>query len=237
MAYGMLIDLTKCVGCEACTVNCQTEWQLEPEEQFTKVHRYESGKFPEVKGGVIPTQCFHCHQPPCVEVCPTGASYKRPDGIVAIDEDKCIGCCYCLSACPYGARCFDPTRHIVRKCYFCYPRIEQGKEPACVNTCMAGARVFGDVDDPASAISKAIKETKAVPIRGTSIFYVPSPHLDRSFLPPDLKEPGFVRWWKGVVQPGGKAVMAAAAGAVVVSLAINTSNKGGGTGGDADAQK
>ncbi|MGI6286178.1 Ion-translocating oxidoreductase complex subunit B [Moorella humiferrea] len=225
--YGMLIDLTRCVGCHGCTVACQTKWDLLPAVQFTRVHRYEVGTFPKVKGGVITTQCMHCDDPPCARVCPTGATYKRADGIVVVDEQKCIGCRYCQQACPYDARSFNPEDQIVQKCYFCYDFIEKGEQPACVATCMAAARIFGDLEDKGSEISKAIASKKAVQIKGTSIYYVPPRNLDPSFLPANFQEPGAVRVWQDIVHPGGKTVMGLAAGAVIAGLVINNIKGGG----------
>ncbi|SMB93533.1 Fe-S-cluster-containing dehydrogenase component [Thermanaeromonas toyohensis ToBE] len=227
---GMLIDLNRCVGCHGCSVACQAEWELLPEQHFTRVHRYEVGSFPKVRGGVVLTQCMHCDDPPCSKVCPTGATQKRPDGLVIVDEKKCIGCRYCESACPYGARSFNRERSIVQKCYFCYHRTDKGKKPACVETCMAGARFFGDLEDPGSEINKLIRARKAIRIAGTGLAYVPPRNwpMDRSLLPPDFKEPGTVRVWQDLVRPAGKAAMGLAAAAVVTSLLINTFNKGGG---------
>ncbi|GFN24225.1 4Fe-4S dicluster domain-containing protein [Thermanaeromonas sp. C210] len=226
---GMLIDLNRCIGCHGCTVACQAEWGLSPEEHFTRVHRYEVGTFPAVRGGVVLTQCMHCDDPPCAKVCPTGATQKRPDGVVTVDETKCIGCRYCESACPYDARTFNRERNIAQKCYFCYHRLAEAKQPACVETCMAGARIFGDLEDPGSEISQAISSKKAVKISGTAVAYVPPRNLqlDRSLLPPDLEEPGAVRLWQDIVHPAGKAAMGLAAAAVVTSLLINTIAKGG----------
>lgn len=225
--YGMLIDLTRCVGCHGCTVACQAKWDLLPAVQFTRVHRYEVGTFPKVKGGVITTQCMHCDEAPCARVCPTGATYKRADGIVVVDEEKCIGCRYCQQACPYDARSFNSEEKIVQKCYFCYDFIEIGEQPACVATCMAAARIFGDVENKGSEISKAIAARKAVQIKGTAIYYVPPRNLDPSFLPANFQEPGAVRIWQDIVHPGGKAVMGLAAGAVIAGLVINNIKGGG----------
>ena len=220
--YSMLIDLTRCVGCHGCTVACQAEYGLEPGQRFTKVERYEFGTFPEVGGAVITTQCMHCDQAPCVKVCPTGASYKRPDGLVMVDEEKCIGCRYCLTACPYDARTFNQERRVAQKCSFCYARVAEGKGPACAVTCMAGARIFGDTEDANSEISKVAARKKALRVPGTNIMYVVPKNLDRSLLPKDASVPGFVSLWKDTIQPAGKALMGATAGAVLLSLMVHS---------------
>jgi molybdopterin-containing oxidoreductase family iron-sulfur binding subunit len=103
----MMIDTRKCVGCHACTIACVAENKLPPGVVYRPVVSEESGDFPNVKLRFTPRPCMQCDQPPCVPVCPVAATWKRPDGIVAIDYDQCIGCRYCLAACPYGARTSD----------------------------------------------------------------------------------------------------------------------------------
>lgn len=105
--WGMVIDLRKCVGCAACTVACKAENHLPPGVVYRPVMEEEVGRYPNVGRHFLPRPCMQCAEPPCVAVCPVGASYQRPDAIVAIDYEKCIGCRYCISACPYGARSFD----------------------------------------------------------------------------------------------------------------------------------
>ncbi|SMB99319.1 prokaryotic molybdopterin-containing oxidoreductase family, iron-sulfur binding subunit [Thermanaeromonas toyohensis ToBE] len=105
--WGMVIDLGRCVGCSACTVACKAENHLPPGVVYRPVLEEEMGSYPNVERKFLPRPCMQCEKPPCVKVCPVGATYKRPDGIVVIDYEKCIGCRYCLTACPYGARTFD----------------------------------------------------------------------------------------------------------------------------------
>ena len=134
MAYGMLIDLKKCVGCHACAVACKEAHGTPPGITRSHVKREFEGEYPDATMHIVPMLCMHCENPPCVEACPTeGATYKREDGIVVVDKEKCIGCKYCMMACP---------------CTFCVDRIDAGgNEPqACVAACPAGARVFGDLE-------------------------------------------------------------------------------------------
>jgi len=105
--WAMVIDLEKCIGCGACTASCIAENNLPPGVVYRPVTRHEIGEYPNVRLRFLPRPCMHCDDPPCVPPCPVGATYKRPDGIVAIDYDQCIGCRYCVTACPYGARYFD----------------------------------------------------------------------------------------------------------------------------------
>ena len=105
--WGMIIDQKKCVGCHACTIACKSENKLPPGVVYRPVITQTTGKFPDVKMSFIPRPCMQCDNPPCIDVCPVKATWKRPDGIVSINYDKCIGCRYCLSACPYGARTSD----------------------------------------------------------------------------------------------------------------------------------
>ena len=157
MRLGMLIDLAKCIGCNACVVACR----LENETPLTKFNTWiESWDVEDGNGYVrrsnVPKQCNHCDNPACVEACPTGASYIAEDGTVQIDDEKCVGCDACVAACPYEARYHVDDENIVRKCTFCHHRTQLGMLPACVGACVAGARRFGDLNDPDSDISKAI---------------------------------------------------------------------------------
>jgi molybdopterin-containing oxidoreductase family iron-sulfur binding subunit len=105
--WSMVIDLRKCIGCSACTVSCVAENHLPPGVVYRPVSEQEVGTYPNVTRQFLPRPCMHCDDPPCTDVCPVGATYKRPDGIIEINYDKCIGCRYCIPACPYGARTFD----------------------------------------------------------------------------------------------------------------------------------
>lgn len=125
----------------------------------------------------VPKLCNHCETPPCVQVCPVGATYRTEDGVVLIDQDYCIGCRYCVQACPYGARTFNEMRGVADKCTWCYHRITKGLKPAGVDACPAGARIFGDLNDPESDISKFVRDNRVEvlkPEMGThpSVYYV-----------------------------------------------------------------
>ncbi|HVN24530.1 MAG TPA: 4Fe-4S dicluster domain-containing protein [Syntrophorhabdales bacterium] len=157
--YGMVIDETKCVGCHACRVACQNQNNLHENDAFNFLVEKESGTFPNFSRGFLPAQCQHCDKPPCVSVCPTGASRKRSDGVVIVKEKDCIGCKYCIAACPYNARIITKNGS-VDKCRFCIELVESGGTPACVTTCMTGVRIFGDLDDPASDIAQFIAKNR-----------------------------------------------------------------------------
>ena len=176
--YGMLINTKKCVGCYACRLACQAKNHLEPGESFIKFHELETGTYPNVYNEIVPTQCQHCEDAPCAAVCPTGAAYIGADGIVGVDEGRCIGCKYCMAACPYQVRVHNEKTGTVDKCRFCTVSAETSgtKMCSCVEACLTGARIFGDLDDPASDISKEIAATNAQPIAGdltkSKVFYV-----------------------------------------------------------------
>ena len=176
--YGMLINTKKCVGCYACRMACQMINKLEPEEAFISYKEIEQGTYPSVYAETVPVQCMHCEDAPCVAVCPTGAAYIGADGIVGVDEGRCIGCKYCMAACPYQVRVHNEKTGTVDKCRFCTVSAETSgtKMCSCVEACLTGARIFGDLDDPASDISKEIAATNAQPIAGdltkSKVFYV-----------------------------------------------------------------
>jgi molybdopterin-containing oxidoreductase family iron-sulfur binding subunit len=210
--YGMVIDLDRCTGCQACTIACKSENNVphgSPDEQQRKLEIYwhkviavSNNDYPTVNTTIIPMPCMHCEHPPCVTVCPAKATYRREDGIVMQNFRRCIGCKYCIVACPYGSRNFNykeqeekeyhrpdlpgdkynkefeyktyigpwpfphRTHGVVEKCTFCFHRIDKGIKnnlkigidvvPACVEACPAEARVFGDIEDPESEVSKLL---------------------------------------------------------------------------------
>ncbi len=180
MRIGMVIDIDKCVGCTACEAACRIEnGPPYPLSSYNRVWIGETGHYPDARMIFLPCCCRHCKNANCITVCPTRATYQRQDGIVLINEDECIGCGKCVVACPYGARQIltrsdsyyvdnEPTPYekaiqkkvklgSAVKCNFCADRIDCGESPACVVTCPAQARCFGDLDDPQSDVSKKIK--------------------------------------------------------------------------------
>ena len=174
--FAMLIDAAKCTGCGACRVACQMQWQLPAKRFFNRLEFVEKGTYPKATLEIFPVQCMHCDNAPCESVCPTQATYKRADGLVLINPDKCIGCKYCMTACPYDVRQVN-EKGVPEKCRFCDPYILNGEKPPCVSTCMNQVRIFGDIDDPNSEISKAMARTKTYVMaaaKGTrpSVFYV-----------------------------------------------------------------
>ncbi len=156
MRYGFAIDQGTCIGCHACTVACKTEHQV-PVGQFrTWVKYVEKGAFPNTRREFAVLRCNHCTDAPCVQICPTGSLFKRQDGIVDFDPDRCIGCKSCLQACPYDAIYIDDETHTAAKCNFCAHRVDQNLEPACVVVCPTHSIWVGDLDDPGSGISRFI---------------------------------------------------------------------------------
>jgi len=154
--YGMVIDCNKCVGCHLCAVACRQEYDVPKGVWRSWVKEIEKEDSTERKKCFLPRLCNHCENAPCVSVCPVGASYKREDGIVLTDYKKCIGCKYCIVACPYDARFLNPLILTSDKCTFCDHRLEEGKLPACVEICPRGARIFGDLNDHESEVAKLI---------------------------------------------------------------------------------
>ena len=161
--YGMSIDLDRCIGCEACMVACKTENEVPLGNFRLRIREVVVGSFPDLQGEFRMEQCFHCDNAPCVSVCPTGATYKTPEGIVLVDASKCTGCKACVTACPYGMRYVHPGGY-VDKCTFCEHRVAEGRVPACVETCPTGARAFGNLDDARSPVRKAINRARRVDV-------------------------------------------------------------------------
>lgn len=156
--YGMVIDLDKCTGCQACAVACKMENDVDLGVFWERVYRMGPiGQFPDqLEMFYFPNQCMHCENPSCISVCPTKATYQTDDGIVLVDANLCFGCQYCIWACPYEARTLNPNTKTVEKCILCVHRLEQGEQPMCAYTCTTGCRVAGDMNDPDSEISRIL---------------------------------------------------------------------------------
>ena len=154
--WAMLIDTRSCIGCQACTVACTMENKV-PEGSFRTLASVYVVEADESAGThIVPRLCNHCEEPPCVRACPVGATFKREDGIVLVDGERCVGCAYCIQACPYEARFINHRTGKADKCTFCAHRIEAGLLPACVETCVGGARIFGDLNDPKSELRRRV---------------------------------------------------------------------------------
>jgi molybdopterin-containing oxidoreductase family iron-sulfur binding subunit len=190
--WGLLIDANRCkADCDECVVACNTENGLSGAKSPTDSQWIRKVNLKDLKSGrafSMPVMCQHCAEPPCVDVCPTGASFKRADGIVLVDRHICIGCRYCMMACPYKARSFvhEPLTEqkldvprgqgCVESCTLCVQRIDRGDGPACAAACPSQAIVFGDLNDPASDISRRIAEIPTTALRadlrlGTGVRY------------------------------------------------------------------
>jgi Fe-S-cluster-containing dehydrogenase component len=201
VVFGYALDISRCIGCRKCVYACAAENNLsrDPQVHWIRVlamdkergvdlaHAdpyYEPKEVPDDDHFYVPTQCQHCRNAPCTKVCPTGATWTEPDGIVVIDYDWCIGCRYCMAACPYGARHFNwgepglpaedvnPAMHVlgnrprtkgvVEKCTFCIQRTRAGRYPACVEACPVGARKFGNLLDPDGEIRYIIEHKRVL---------------------------------------------------------------------------
>lgn len=163
--FGMLIDLARCIGCNACAVACKMENDVPLTKFNTWVESWDAGEDGDVRRVNVPKQCNHCVSPECQKVCPTGATHVTEEGVVLVDKEKCINCHSCMYACPYDVRYEVPGENYVTKCTYCYHRTVRGMLPACVGTCVGKARLFGDLNDPTSDIARRIAEIDAEALR------------------------------------------------------------------------
>jgi len=211
--WGFVVDTNRCIGCGLCVVACKAENHLPEDPEYTRtwverhtttaggttfvdspdggVDGFASAPRVTIPGAMITDTrfvarlCMQCENSPCTTVCPVGATYRTPDGVILVDEERCIGCGYCVVACPYGARYLVPAGGdtprgvpgVADKCTFCYHRITVGLRPACVEACPVGARTFGDLNDPSSPVSVALRENPTKVLKaalGTRprVFYV-----------------------------------------------------------------
>lgn len=201
--YGMAINQTRCIGCQTCAFACKMQNGVAKDMRWNRVLTEgggvaddAQGQYPNLTRTYLPLACQHCENPACLKACPTGATYKDEMGRVEIDYDKCIGCRMCMAACPYNARTFnwnEPVRAtgaaygdarvpergrgVMEKCTLCKERTDEGEAPMCVHCCPGDARIFGDLDDPDSAVSRLRREGSAEVLledKGTrpQVFYV-----------------------------------------------------------------
>lgn len=197
MRYGFVIDQNRCIGCHACTVACKEEHNIAVGVNRTWVKYIEKGHYPDTRRHFAVLRCNHCDDAPCIEICPTVALFRRRDGIVDFDNERCIGCKSCMQACPYDALYIDPDRNTAAKCNFDASRVEMGYKPACEVVCPTQAILSGDLDDPASPISRRIAMDKVSvrkPEKGTKpkLFYV---GVDGDLLNPTMMEPQSSYFW------------------------------------------
>ena len=154
--FALAVDARKCIHCMACVVACKAENDVPPARFRNRVNAEGGGEFPHLHASFEPEQCHHCASPSCVRVCPTGASYQREDGLVLVDADDCIGCGYCIIACPYDARFFNQQTRVADKCTMCAHRVDAGKLPACVETCPTKVRTLGDLEERDGAFHRLL---------------------------------------------------------------------------------
>ena len=191
MRLSFVIDQSRCIGCHACSLACKAEHDVPIGSNRTWVKYVEKGSFPDVRRFFTVLRCNHCDDAPCMTICPVTALFRRDNGIVDFDRDLCIGCKACMQACPYDALYIHPDHGTAEKCNFCAHRVDKEMEPPCATVCPTEAIIVGDMDDPASRVSKLIA-TKQVSVRkpekGTrpKVFYIEG---EPSALTPGVADP------------------------------------------------
>ena len=204
--YGFAIDLRKCIGCHACTIACKSEHEIPVGVIRCWVKTVEKGTFPDTRRFFFPVLCNQCTDAPCVRICPTRALFKRRDGIVDLHGDSCIGCRACMEACPYDQLFIDPNTHTAEKCNFCANRVENELLPACVSVCPTECRIFGDLEDPTSAVAQIVQR-EAFNVRkpekgtGPKIFYIGAE--DSAIRPEDAARPLYYKEGQVHLRPIG----------------------------------
>jgi tetrathionate reductase subunit B len=164
--YGMVIDTNRCIACHGCTIACTSENNVPDGHYRSWVKIMSKGRYPNVSSHFLPRLCNNCEDAPCLNLCPTGATYRTyEDGVVHVNREICVGCRICVVACPYGSRFINPITNTADKCDFCYHRITKGLQPACVDACTGKARIFGDLNDPNSEISHYIENRSTQRLR------------------------------------------------------------------------
>lgn len=207
--FGFVIDNRKCIGCHACTVACKSEHEVPIGVDRTWVKYVEKGTFPHNRRLFTVMRCNHCDWAPCVTICPVTALYRRADGVVDFNSDRCIGCKSCLQACPYDALYIDPNSNTAAKCNFCTHRLEIGLQPSCVVVCPEQAIIAGDMDDPNSEITHLLNRHPVQvrkPEKGTrpKLFYIEAD--EASLVPTRTSADERFLWSRGdAARPNGTA--------------------------------
>ena len=231
--YAFVIDVSRCIDCRACLVACSVENNVPLDHTRIWVQdQGVQGDWPDLKRTFIPYNCMHCDNPPCTEVCVSGATYKdKSSGLVLVDQEACIGCGFCVDACPYKVRYLDEKRGVVDKCNGCIQRVAVGQQPACVATCVGGSRMFGDLNDPNSEVSQALKNASSITRldyesgevdTDPNIYYINAQGLQNPLELPGGNLPHAPKYtisevgWKKVLMP----VMAAAVGGAFLVQAV-----------------
>lgn len=211
--YGFVIDVSRCIDCRACLVACSVENNVSM--KYTRIWVRDlglKGEYPALEQSFVPYNCMQCQNPPCTQVCVSGATYKDAQtGLVLVDQEACIGCGFCVDACPYNARYLDQERGVVDKCTGCIQRLRIDQPPACVTTCVGNARKFGDLNDPTAEASLALASARTVQrldyqladgaFTGPNVYFVNGQVMDPAVMPRDPQYSLAELSWKQALVP------------------------------------
>ena len=233
--YGILVDMSRCIGCKACALSCKFENGVPAGVRWINVEDDVINTSDGIRRFSFPMACLHCGEPSCAKVCPTGAITKEPDGTVQRDSEKCVGCQYCISACPFGQSRFDHVAKKAEKCNLCKDRQARGEAPACTVNCPTKARLSIAPDQIQAEAEKRLAQIKTFGLNytlftgqnvgGTQVYYLVPEGVSIKSSPDGKATSLTVGVWQDVVKPVAKVGLGGVVGAVALAGVLNARKK------------